>query len=97
MQIREFDAARDAAFIRHCVIEIQEIERSIDPRLPSGRAMADAYCRTLLERCARAGRAAGDARGASRGHDGAGATRLPGWFPGSVLGAPRCIRRARSS
>jgi GNAT superfamily N-acetyltransferase len=52
MRIREFNAARDLAFLRTCVIEIQEIERSIDSRLPSGRAMVEAYCRTLLERCA---------------------------------------------
>jgi GNAT superfamily N-acetyltransferase len=53
MQIREFDAARDLAFLRRCVIEIQEIERGIDSRLPFGRGMVDAYCHTLLERCAR--------------------------------------------
>lgn len=52
MQIREFDATRDLDFLRDCVIELQEIERGFDPRLPLGRAMVESYCRSLLERCA---------------------------------------------
>lgn len=51
MRIRELDLERDLTFLRRCVIELQEIERGCDPRLPAGLAMVDAYCATLLERC----------------------------------------------
>jgi len=44
----------DAGAIRECVIALQEFERAIDPRLPPGEAMADAYCERLHARCSEA-------------------------------------------
>jgi ribosomal protein S18 acetylase RimI-like enzyme len=51
MRIRRFDRARDEGFLRSCVMELQEIERVFDARLPPAPDMVDAYCDTLLARC----------------------------------------------
>ncbi len=51
--IREYDPSHDRAGLRDCVIELQEYERTIDPALPEGERMADAYVAFLLERCAK--------------------------------------------
>lgn len=51
MRIRELDPGHDLAFLRRCVVELQEIERGCDPRLPSGLDMVEAYCTALLRRC----------------------------------------------
>lgn len=51
--IREY-RPEEAGAIRACVIALQEFERAIDPRLPSGEAMADAYCERLHARCSEA-------------------------------------------
>jgi GNAT superfamily N-acetyltransferase len=51
MRIREFDPARDAEFLRRCVIELQNVERRIDPRLPAGPAMVEEYLTRFFERC----------------------------------------------
>lgn len=37
--------------IRDCVIELQEVERQIDPRLPRGIDIVDDYVAEMLERC----------------------------------------------
>jgi GNAT superfamily N-acetyltransferase len=47
--IREFCDA-DLAALRECVVALQEFERTIEPRLRTGEAMADAYCEQLLAR-----------------------------------------------
>src|SRR5687768_7004512 len=44
----------DADVLRRCVVELQEFERTIDPRLRTGEAMADAYCAQMHDRCRRA-------------------------------------------
>jgi ribosomal protein S18 acetylase RimI-like enzyme len=49
MRIRELDE-KDRAFLRRCVMDLQEIERALDPRLPAGEEMVDAYCADLLAR-----------------------------------------------
>jgi ribosomal protein S18 acetylase RimI-like enzyme len=36
--------------VRECLIALQEFERALDPRLPSGAAMADAYMAELFRR-----------------------------------------------
>jgi GNAT superfamily N-acetyltransferase len=41
----------DAAAVRRCVVELQEFERAIDPRLRPGELMADAYCEQMHARC----------------------------------------------
>lgn len=45
-------AADDAAACRACVVELQEAERRIDPRLRPGEAMADEYLGAMHARCA---------------------------------------------
>jgi ribosomal protein S18 acetylase RimI-like enzyme len=49
--IREY-RQDDAAAVRRCVVELQEHERTIDPTLRSGDAMADDHRENLLARCA---------------------------------------------
>lgn len=44
---------RDAAACRACVVELQDAERQIDPRLRSGESMADEYLARMHERCRR--------------------------------------------
>jgi GNAT superfamily N-acetyltransferase len=44
----------DSAAIRQCIVELQEFERGIDPRLRPGESMADAYWDQIQERCAAA-------------------------------------------
>ena len=41
----DFDAARQ------CVVELQEVERTIDPRLRAGESMAVPYWEHVLQRC----------------------------------------------
>src|SRR5438093_1255349 len=50
--IRGYDPA-DRQHLRLCVVELQDFERQIDPALPAGEQMADAYLEFLFERCAR--------------------------------------------
>lgn len=52
VRIRPFDRERDEALFRACIIELQEIERTLDPRLPRGVEMVDAYTDAVLQRCA---------------------------------------------
>jgi ribosomal protein S18 acetylase RimI-like enzyme len=51
MLIRPYDEAVDAALLRCCVVELQETERALDPRLPAGESMVDAYVVLMLRRC----------------------------------------------
>lgn len=48
--IREY-RKDDAAALRACVVELQEFERTLDARLPSGEEMATAYCENIQARC----------------------------------------------
>jgi ribosomal protein S18 acetylase RimI-like enzyme len=50
--VRDYVADRDDAALRACFVELQEAERAIDPRMPSGESIADAYLATMFERCA---------------------------------------------
>jgi GNAT superfamily N-acetyltransferase len=50
VEIRPF-AAADAAPCRACLIELQEAERRIDPRLRRGEEVADAYLEQAHARC----------------------------------------------
>jgi ribosomal protein S18 acetylase RimI-like enzyme len=43
----------DAGAVRACVVQLQEAERLVDPRLPAGEAMADAYVDHLHRWCER--------------------------------------------
>jgi len=51
--IREY-RQEDATAVRRCLVELQEFERAIDPRLRPGEAMADGYWDNIHVRCAEA-------------------------------------------
>jgi ribosomal protein S18 acetylase RimI-like enzyme len=53
VKIRDFSRSDDLPAVRACLIELQEHERALDPRVPSGPAMADAYLEGLFQRCDR--------------------------------------------
>lgn len=50
--IRPYDPTRDHAGASACIVELQEFERALEPALPPGLAMADAYLAVLVGRCA---------------------------------------------
>lgn len=49
--IREYQPEQDTPSLRACIVELQDFERRIEPALPPGIVMADAYLAYLLERC----------------------------------------------
>ena len=49
--IREYQPERDTSSLRECIVELQDFERTIEPALPAGAAMADAYLAYILARC----------------------------------------------
>src|SRR5215510_7340648 len=49
--VREY-RSQDAPLVRRCIVELQDFERAIDPRLRPGDSMADAYWEQLQARCA---------------------------------------------
>jgi GNAT superfamily N-acetyltransferase len=51
MIIRTFDSKADTQQLRDCVIELQNFEREIDPRMPSGEEIVDDYIVAMLFRC----------------------------------------------
>lgn len=51
MNIRPYVSDTDAEQLRACVIELQNFEREIDPRMPSGEEIADDYIIAMLFRC----------------------------------------------
>lgn len=51
MRIRDYDPARDREAVRDCFAQLQDFERSLDPRVPRGAEVADSYLELLLERC----------------------------------------------
>ena len=53
--IRAFDKARHLEGVRECLIELQDFERRIDPRMPPGVNIADAYISEMLDRCKHCG------------------------------------------
>jgi ribosomal protein S18 acetylase RimI-like enzyme len=50
VQIRDY-RDEDAAAIRACIVELQDYERRIDPRLRPGTSMAVEYFTQTLDRC----------------------------------------------
>lgn len=50
--IRDYDPARDRAAVRDCFAELQDVERGLEPAMPEGAAVADAYLDFMLARCA---------------------------------------------
>jgi phosphonatase-like hydrolase len=53
--VREFRPEQDLPGVRRCLVELQDHERRLDPRLPPGSAIADAYLEALFRRCAELG------------------------------------------
>lgn len=53
--IREYEADRDQTALRSCLVDLQEFERGLEPGLPRGEQMADAYLAFLLDRNAKHG------------------------------------------
>ena len=51
--IRPYDPARDRDAVLFCIVELQEFERVLEPSLPHGEGMADAYLETIFERVAK--------------------------------------------
>ena len=51
MLIREFDPVTDYLGVRECFIELQNVERSFDERMPEGSSVVDEYLKLLFERC----------------------------------------------
>ena len=51
MPIRKFAARTDVPRLRQCLIELQNFERALDPRLPLGEDIVDAYIPDMLQRC----------------------------------------------
>jgi GNAT superfamily N-acetyltransferase len=51
MLIRPYVSSTDGAQLRACVIELQNFEREIDPRMPSGEEIVDDYIVAMLFRC----------------------------------------------
>lgn len=47
----EFDKSRHSQQLRECVIALQDFERALDPRMPSGSDIVDEYIPQMLERC----------------------------------------------
>lgn len=53
--VRDFDKTRHMAGVRECLIELQDFERRIDPRMPPGVDIAEAYIAEMFDRCAKCG------------------------------------------
>jgi GNAT superfamily N-acetyltransferase len=51
MPIRKFVAHTDTAQVSKCLVELQNFEHSIDPRMPTGEDIVDAYIPDMLQRC----------------------------------------------
>ena len=51
MSVRPYNPETDADQLRDCMIELQNFERNIDPRMPSGEDIADEYVVEMLNRC----------------------------------------------
>ena len=52
MIIRDFDPDKDVDGLRRCFVELQDFERRLDPRMPAGDDIADAYIAETLSKCA---------------------------------------------
>ena len=49
--IRDFNEELHLTGVQACHIELQDFERSIDPRMPSGSEIVDDYVPHMLDRC----------------------------------------------
>ncbi|MGI9200406.1 MAG: GNAT family N-acetyltransferase [Woeseiaceae bacterium] len=51
MIVRKLNNESDSVGLRDCMIELQNFERNIDARMPSGEDIADEYIVEMLHRC----------------------------------------------
>lgn len=51
LEIRAYDPERDHDGVRACMVELQDFERELDPRMPAGESIADAYLERMFGRC----------------------------------------------
>jgi ribosomal protein S18 acetylase RimI-like enzyme len=51
INVRGYRDADDFPAVRTCLLELQQFERRLDPRVPAGEAIADLYLRDLFGRC----------------------------------------------
>jgi ribosomal protein S18 acetylase RimI-like enzyme len=49
--IRDFVPEQDMPDLRRCFIELQDFERALDPDMPGGEQIADAYLELTFQRC----------------------------------------------
>ena len=49
--IREYSPELDASVVRTCFVELQEAEREVEPELPHGEAVVDAYLTEMFKGC----------------------------------------------
>jgi GNAT superfamily N-acetyltransferase len=52
MSIRSYEAARDAAALRACIVEHQDFHRDLEPAWPAGASIVDDYVAFLEAQCA---------------------------------------------
>jgi ribosomal protein S18 acetylase RimI-like enzyme len=53
MHIRPYERGRDDAALRVLEVELQDFERTVEPALPTGEAMADAYLAHIFDCCSK--------------------------------------------
>ena len=51
MNIRTVTTDKDLQEIRSCVVELQDYECQLDPRMPSGESIADEYLEDIRRKC----------------------------------------------
>ncbi len=51
MNIRTVTTDKDLQEIRSCVVELQDFECQLDPRMPSGESIADEYLEDIKRKC----------------------------------------------
>lgn len=51
MEIRDYDPSRDQEALHACFVELQDFERALDPHMPRGEDVADAYLDLMWQRC----------------------------------------------
>ncbi len=50
-RIRKYDEGTHLHGLRECLVELQDFERRLDPRMLSGRDIVDEYIPQMLDRC----------------------------------------------
>lgn len=51
--VRDFDEKTHLNRVRECLVELQDFERLLDPRMPPGAEIVDRYIPQMLDRCRR--------------------------------------------